>query len=126
MAAVTPDTGAGASITFSSGFFATLLGLEWSGISREVVETTTLGVTSGGRTYLPAKRYDPGSIVARMQFDSDLSPPISAVAETVTVTFDDAETWAASGMLVDFAFTVEGDELMEATATVKLTGDITF
>lgn len=124
--AVTPDLGHGASITFASGFIAKILSIDWGGISRAAIETTVLD-TSGGKTFMPGDNYDPGQISVEMQFDSDAAPPITGAAETVTLTFPDGETWAASGFLTEFEIgNVTNEGVMTANATIKLTGSITF
>lgn len=125
MAAITPDVGTGTSIAFATSFLANLTNVNWSGISRPAVDTTHMGTTPA-RTFMPGDLYDPGSLSVEMQFDTDASPPITGAAETVTVTFPDAETWSASGFLTEFAFTAATEEVMTATATVKFTGTVTF
>lgn len=125
MAAITPDVGTGGAITFSSSFLGRILNIEWTGISREALETSTMA-TTGGKTFMPGDLYDPGSLNVTIQFDTDASPPITSTAETVTVTWPDAETWSASGFLTDFSVTAAKEEVMEATATIKFTGSITF
>ena len=125
MAAVTPDVGAGTSIAFSTSFLAKLTNVDWSGISRAAVETTTMATTTA-KTFMPSDLYDPGSLTVEMQFDSDGTPPVNGAAETVTITFGDAETWICSAFLTDFAFTGATEELWTATATLKFSGPITF
>lgn len=125
--AVTPDLGHGAAITFSTGFLAKVLDIGWSGIERASVETTTLEDSAGGKTFMPGDMYDPGELTVEMQFDTDATPPITGAAETVTVTWPDAETWAASAFLTGFEISdVSSESVMKATATLKFTGDITF
>ena len=124
--AVTPDLGHGVVVTFSSSFLARLLSLEWTGLKREAVETTDLA-TSGGKTFMPGDNYDPGELKGQIQFDTDATPPIAGAAETVTVTFPDAETWAASGFMTEFDISgIENDTVMVADFTIKLSGTITF
>jgi hypothetical protein len=124
--AVTPDLGHGAAITFSTGFLALLLSIDWTGISREAIETTVLG-TTGGKTYMPGDNYDPGELSVEMQFASDAAPPITAIAETVTLTFDDAETWAAEAFMTGYEITnITNEGVMTANATLKFSGSITF
>lgn len=132
MAAKTPDVSAGATVTFgTSSTWSTSVGitvksLTWSGISRPAIDSTTL-VTSGARTFMPGDLYDPGELNIEMNLDTDCAPIITAAAETITVTFQDGETYIASGFMTDFSFNVpENDSgLMTATAKFKLTGAIT-
>lgn len=125
MPAVTPDLGHGATMTFATGFISRVNSLSWDGISRVAVDTTTFD-TNGGKTFIPSDTYDPGSLSVEMQFDSDASPPIDQSPETITLTFDDLETWSAQGFLTDYSFTLEDEGVITATAVMKLSGSITF
>jgi hypothetical protein len=127
MASIIPDLGFGATITFSSSFFtARALNIQWTGMEREWVETTTLA-TTGGKTFVPSDVYDPGSLEVEMQFRSGTTPPIVGASETVTITFPDLETWAASGYMsgIEWTAPLTGD-VMTARATLKFTGAITL
>lgn len=127
MAAITPDLGHGTTITFQSGFIAKVLSIDWGGISREAIPTTTL-TTSGGMTFMPADNYDPGEITVEMQFDTDSAwvTALTANAETVTITWPDAETAAVSGFMTGFEIgNVTNEGVMTATVTIKATGSIT-
>lgn len=122
---VAPDHGQGATLTFASGFGALALSMNWTGITREAIETTNLATTAG-KTFQPSRIYDPGELAVELQLDSDLAPPITATAESVTITFPDAETRSASGFLTSFEMNVAGEEVMTASATIKFTGAITW
>lgn len=126
MAAITPDCGLGTAIAFSSSFLAKVLSIEISGIERAELESTTMATTNNAKTFLPADLYDPGEMSVEMQFDTDASPPITGAAETVTITWPDAETWACSGFLKSFSVNAPVEEIMTATAVIKFTGPWTF
>lgn len=127
MAAVTPDTPFGTSISFSSGFLARITDMSLSGMERPAIDSTHYGSTAGGRTFIAGDMYDPGEMQVTMQFDTDASPPITGNAETVTITWPDLETWACSGFMTSFEVNPgDIDGIMEATATIKLTGSWTF
>lgn len=126
MPAVTPDTGLGTAITFSNGFLARVLSIEISGIERGELDSTTMGSTAGGKTFLPTDMYDPGEMSVEMQFDTDAAPPITGAAETVTITWPDAETWACSGWLKSLSVNAAAEDIMTATAVIKFTGSWTF
>lgn len=126
MAAITPDTGLGTTIAFSSSFLARVQSMEISGIERAELESTTMASTAGGKTFLPGDLYDPGEMTVEMQFDTDAAPPITGAAETVTITWPDLETWACSGFLKSISVNVTPEEIMTATAVIKFTGAWTF
>jgi len=121
--------GTGLAITYQSGLFAEILDFSWSGIERGVIDGTHFASTNA-REYTPTTLYDPGEITVEMLFDPETNPTtaISAVAETVTVTYADpapASTMAASGFMTAFEITAPLEDRMTATATIKLTGAIT-
>jgi hypothetical protein len=132
------NLGTGTTITFgTSGFTAELLSLRWTGISRNVVDTTPLSITPaptgqiGNRRYKAAHAVDPGSLECEFHFNPDLKPPLDGVQELITVTFPmvagdaTAPIWKCNGMLT--SWDIEGislDEKMVARGTIKLTGSI--
>lgn len=126
MPAVTPDTGIGTAIAFSSGFLSRVLSLEISGIEREELDGTTMASTGNAKQFVPADLYDPGEMTIEGQFDTDVAPPITAVAEAITITWPDAETWACSGFLKSFSVNATPQEIMTYTAVIKFTGSWTF
>lgn len=125
------DVTTGASITFSSGFFAEITNIGHSGINRGSVDVTHMGTTDA-REFMPTDLYDAGELSVELQFDPDSSPPIDQAAETVTVTFPtpsggvSGATWAADGFMTDFEYTGPLEDKMTATATIKFTGTITY
>lgn len=126
------DVGTGASITFQSGFFAEILNIDWSGMSREAIETTNFG-TTGARTFIPGDLPDPGELVIEINVDADADPfdVLGAVAETVTLTFptpvggSSGATWAASGFATGFEATLPLEDKITGRMTIKFSGDIT-
>ena len=82
--------GTGATVTFSSGYLAEIISIQGSGTTRAAIATSHLG-TTGGMTYIPAKLYDPGTLTVELQMVPGTTPitPLTAAAETITVTFPD-------------------------------------
>lgn len=126
--------GHGCTITFASSFFANVEDLEWSGISRDAIETTHME-TSGGQTYLPGGNYDPGSLSVTWQHDpAEVTPPVTSSAEACTVTFSPSIAtatstsghWSALAFMTDYGVTCPDKDKMMASATLKFTGNITF
>jgi len=121
--------GTGTTITFQTGLYAEILELEWSGMTQAVYETSNFG-TTGGMTFAKGTIYDPGEISVRYAFDPEIDPTtaLTAVAETVTVTFADAapaSTLAASGVLREISISVPLEDRVTANAVIKLSGNIT-
>lgn len=124
MAAGDTDIGTGSTLTFS-GFTAQVVSISWSGIDRVAIDSSHMG-TAGGKTYVFGDQYDPGEITVEVHFKSNEAPPITGAAATLTVTFPDSQTWAASAGLTGFEMNDPMENLMAATATFKASGDITF
>ena len=131
MAATT--IGTGTTITFgTSGFTAQLNEVNWDGIERGAVDSTHMGTTDA-RTFIPTTLYDPGEIELEVAFDGDDAPPIGGAVETITVEFAKKNSgsangarWAANGFVTGFQVTVQLEDKMMGTMTVKLSGAITF
>lgn len=125
------DVGAGTTLTFSSGFAAEILSVELGGITREPVETTHSGTTTG-KTYIPSAYYDNGELTVELNFDPDDEPPISSAAETVTVTCpipsggSTGATIAGSGFMTAFSASIPIEDRMTASFTIKFSGDLTW
>ena len=131
MAVGDPQLGTGVTIALaapSAAFFAKVLSIDWSGISRATVGTSHMATAASAHTFMPGDLYDPGSISVEMIFNSTTNAltPLVAVAGTVVVTFDDAKTWSSSGFMTGFGITARNEELITASATIKLTGAISL
>jgi hypothetical protein len=124
--ATTPDIGTGMTVLFgTTSFSAPVLSARHTGMSRKAIQTSHMGTTTA-HTFMPGDLYDPGSLELSVQLDTDAVPPITATAETVTLTFPDAETRSYSGFITDVSEVYPLEEIMTADITVKLTGAITF
>ena len=124
------DVGMGTVITFSTDYFLRPETISLNGISREAVDTTHLrttgdGTTTSGRTKIPARTYDPGTMDVTWQYDEESAPPITAAAENITITFPSTNTYSASGFLTDFSLSVDEGKMM-ASGTITFSGNWTF
>jgi hypothetical protein len=134
------DLGTGTTITFAtSAFDAELLSINWTGISREVVDTTPLSITPaaagtiGNRRYKGAHAVDPGTLECEFHFNPSLAPPIGEPEELITITFPlvegdlTAAKWSAQGTMTSYDISgIQLDTKMVARSTIKLTGAITI
>lgn len=126
------DQGFGASISFATGFFAQITGVDWSGITRAALNTTHMGTTNGRMTYLASDLIDSGQLEVTIWFNPSTTPPYASAAETCTLTMPIptgqtvAATWACSAFMTDYKFSMPHDNLMSATATLKFSGTITI
>ena len=123
------DKGSGVSVTFDSSYFAAAESVDWSGINRAAIPTTTLA-TTGGMTFEPSEIYDPGEITITGLLAPGVTPGIISLdaPETLTVTWTNADlsTWAASAFMTSIqAQASEAEERTRYTATCKFSGNIT-
>jgi hypothetical protein len=132
------DIGQGTTISFggiltntSNSSTYKVNGINWGGISREVVDASHM-LTSGGKEFLASENYDPGEISVEIHFDPSISP-ISAMtnvstAQVVAVRFANGGTntalWSAYGFLSQFEAGAPKDDMMTGTVTIKLSGSI--
>jgi len=115
----------GITITFDTGFFAEILEVNGPDGSRESINTSHMG-TLLAHTFTPAKLVDWGSLSVNIGFESWETPPINSVAETVTLTFPNGDTWAFSGFMTGFSLTAPLEDKITADCTVKISGDVTI
>lgn len=126
------DIGTGSTITATLNaalFGATITSIEWGGIKRASIPTHHMG-TTGGRPSMPGDTYDPGELRVEFQYDPTKNPMLTLGAaiptETVTLNFPGAgtESLSASGFMTDLSITDANESLIMASATIKLTGNI--
>ena len=129
------DIADGATVSFGSVFSSLkLASISHSGLSRNTVDASHLA-TSGGKEFLASSMYDPGELSCEVHFDPSLKTTIvgamtnDGTAQALTITYPNGaaaaiSAWSAYGYLTGFDITASKEELMTATATVKLSGSI--
>lgn len=124
-----PDTGTGTTIAFgTSGFTAEIMSVNGNDISREDIETTHMGTTNY-KTFIPGDLVDGGTLEVEFSLDPDDQPPVTAAAETITVTFpvpsglSSGATYVFSGYVNSWSFTDAKEELMTGSMTIKVDGN---
>lgn len=126
-----PQQGHGVAITFSSGFMAWITDVSFSGMRREALETTNSATTSA-RTFIPEKLVNYGEMRVSLQLKTSADPPIEGAAESITITWPmetggtTAPTWTGTGFMTAYEATAPINGIMTATATIKITGTLTF
>lgn len=119
------DTFFGGTISFSTGFLAQIISVTLPEQAREAIDTSHAGTTGGDMTFIPSDLIDHGELQVELNFDETTAPPIDSAAETVTITFASATTWAFTGFMTNYSAEAPIDDRMTATATIKVSGDIT-
>jgi hypothetical protein len=123
----------GTTITFAtSGFTANIINsIQWTGISRPVIETTHFGSTQattrqiGGRTFIPGKLTDPGTLEIEVQYDPTAEIPVRRDAETITIqppTGQASGTISGTGFVSQVSIGEPLDGLPTAQLTIKWSG----
>ncbi len=139
MAGLDADVSTGLTLLLgTTGFTANVLSANWTGGAREPKATSHMSTAQpsagevGNMTFLPGDLVDPGQLDITFQFKTNEQPPMSAVAELVTLTWAlgagdaVAASLAGQGFFISFEITADLDEIMEATASIKFTGPLTW
>lgn len=124
-------TGFGATCTFgtTTTYAPKKMSINGPGLSRESLKTSHLATSGGYHTYIPDDLVEGGEVSMEVFWDPlDTYPPISAAAETITITNNDtgAATEAFSGFVVGFEPQRQLGSLMMGTLTLKVAGAVTF
>lgn len=143
LASAAVGVGTGTTIAFgTTSWTSNLKSVTWSGIKRKSLDTSYMGTTQvsgpnttttgfGSMTFIPSSLSDPGSLKFVVQFNPDKVPLIDSASETVTVTWPKGANttgakWAGTGFVTDFEVNDQMEEIMTATVTVKMSGNVAF
>jgi len=128
------ELGTGTTITFDSGFFAEILSVSASGMSRASIDVTHMGTTVA-KEFTPGVLIDNGSIDIEIAFDPGTPPAIiDAVANPVVfgscvIAFGNEavkNTITGDAFMTDFTYSAQLEEKMTASATLKWAGTVTW
>ena len=124
----TPSTGHGTTVAFAgTEFTAQFTSIGGGDISRESIETTHLAQTNAHKTFIPSDLIDPGEREFEFYYEPNNIPHMTNHQETITITFPDGAVEASAGFFTSFSRpTMVSEDLITATATIKLTGAITY
>jgi len=116
------DIGTETTITFgTSSFSMEITNIDVGSISRGAVKTSHMGTTTA-HSYIPTDLHEPPVITVEGHLDTTTQPIISSAAETITITAPDSSTYAGSGFMTEFGFTMPLEDVMTATFTIQGTG----
>ena len=127
MAATFPNTGTGTTIAFASSFFAQILAIRHTGVSRPSIKTSHMGTTTID-TFIAGDLTDNGSYDIDISFDAATAPPTTAAASSCVITFPGTSlnVWTFSAFVTGMSETIPLEDLMTATVTIKVAGAITI
>lgn len=122
--------GRGGTVTFgTSGFTAEFTDFNWSGISREPINTSNMGTTTA-HTFRPSGLYDAGELTLSGHWNGTETVPITGAAETITIDWaGSGNTSGGSGFMTGFSISASGgesDALMTFEMTIKFSGTVTI
>jgi hypothetical protein len=117
--------GTGIVVTFASGFLAEIIDCTPPNGTREMIDCSHMGTTLA-HEYITADLVEWGEASFDLNFDPGVTPPIHDAFELVTITFPDGETWYFQGAMSGYAPRAPMEDKMTATATIKVSGDITM
>lgn len=126
------DIGTGSAITFQSGFFAEIRDIQWSNVSRAVLEAPH-SAGAGLITIIPGRLMRPPQLDVEINLDPDIDvfAILVAVAEVVTLTYPlpsggtTAANWSGTGFAFDYSAGVPVEDVMTGTLSIQYTTDIT-
>ncbi len=125
------DSAQGTTITFgTSSYSAQVTSVSRTGNTRTALKTSHLG-TTGAHTYIPSDLIEEGQLDVEIIYDPDLPPPLSAVAETITLTFPvpsgltNGATHSGTGFLIEKNYELPLDDLMVGGYTIQWGDDVT-
>jgi len=123
MAVITPDLGYGATVAFATTTFsAALRSVTIGDKTREVIDVSHLATVTN-KLKLVGDLVDVGSFDAEFIWDSGKIPPISAVAEVITVTLPDSSTIIGQGAVTSYGGpNLAIEDLQVGTLTVTWNG----
>lgn len=124
--------GFGLAITFNSGFCAKIINVDDGETERKPLETTNDATTTTNShayaTFIPSKIIQPGELKVTLLFQPNTAPPITAAAETITITLpipiggNSAATLSGSGFLTKEGKKMPHDNLMMQDVVLKKSG----
>ena len=120
------DVGTGSTILFTrSGFDAFIRGIEWKGIIRDGIDSTTLA-ESAACAWLPSDLHNPGTVALELCFEPNERPPVTGAAETVSLRHPDGAGYSVTALVTAWEWMAPLERMMTARVELKASGPITF
>lgn len=119
------EVSTGITITWETGFLAEILDVTGPSGARESLRTSHMGTTVA-HTFTPADLVDWGELSVELQCVPGTDPPIDEVPSELVMTFPDsgAAVWTFDGFMTGFEISSTLEEIITASATIKITGNV--
>ena len=121
----------GITIAFDTGFFAEVLSISPSGMTREPIDVTHMG-TTGAREFMPSTLVTNGTVDIEFAYIPGTTPPIQdavanpVVNDTCVITFPGPHTITGDAFMTDFSISAQLEEKITASATLHWADIVTF
>ena len=122
--------GHGTTLAIGGSAVGQIISISGPNMTRDSIEITNMGSTSKWREFIPGM-LDAGECTADVVYDGTavatfLAAQLTQTAQTITVTFPDEGTWAASGFLTSLGHSIPYDDKVSQSVGMKFTGAATI
>ena len=122
--------GHGTTLAIGGSAVGQIISISGPNMTRDSIEITNMGSTSKWREFIPGM-LNAGECTADVVYDGTavatfLAAQLTQTAQTITVTFPDTGTWAASGFLTSLGHSIPYDDKVSQSVGMKFTGAATI
>jgi len=122
--------GHGTTLAIGGSAVGQIISISGPNMTRDSIEITNMGSTNKWREFIPGM-LDAGECTADVVYDGTavatfLAAQLTQTAQTITVTFPDTGTWAASGFLTSLGHSIPYDDKVSQSVGIKFTGAATI
>ena len=122
--------GHGTTLAIGGSAVGQIISISGPNMTRDSIEITNMGSTNKWREFIPGM-LDAGECTADVVYDGTavatfLAAQLTQTAQTITVTFPDTGTWAASGFMTSLGHSIPYDDKISQSVGIKFTGAVTI
>ena len=122
--------GHGTTLAIGGSAVGQIISISGPNMTRDSIEITNMGSTNKWREFIPGM-LDAGECTVDVVYDGTavatfLAAQLTQTAQTITVTFPDTGTWAASGFLTSLGHSIPYDDKVSQSVGMKFTGAATI
>ena len=124
--ATTAYQGHGSTLAIGGTSVGQIVSISGPNQTRDSIEVSNMGSTSKWREFIPGM-LDAGECTADVVYDGTtvatlLAAQLTQTAQTITITFPDSGTWAASGFITSLGHSIPYDDKITQSVGLKFTG----
>ena len=137
MAGTTGLHGHGTTLTIGGTAVGQIVSISGPNMTRDSIDISNMGSADNSdatkkkwREFIPGM-LDAGECTADVVYDGTtvatfLAAQLTQTAQTITVTFPDSGTWAASGFMTSLGHSIPYDDKISQSVGIKFTGAVTI